>query len=85
MNNCYRQNYKYYNWLIFFEIDEFIYLKDFKNIKYFLNNSRFDKCQKVQLNWKFHTDNNLLYYDNRTLKERFTELPFWARGVKKGG
>ena len=25
MNDCYRKNYKYYNWLIFYEIDEFIY------------------------------------------------------------
>ena len=25
------------------------------------------------MNWKFHTDNNLLHYDNRTLKERFPE------------
>ena len=25
------------------------------------------------LNWNIHTDNNLIHYDNRTLKERFPE------------
>ncbi len=85
MNDCYRKNYKYYNWLIFYEIDEFIYLKDFNNIKLYLNNKRFKKCQKVQLNWNFHTDNNLLYYDNKTLKERFPDILPWLRGKKKAG
>ena len=50
----------------------------------FLNNSRFNHCQKIQLNWKFHTDNNLLHYDNRTLKERFPEVSKRARGKKVG-
>ena len=85
MNNCYRKNYKKYNWLIFYEIDEFIYLKDFKNIKLFLNNSRFNNCQKVQLNWNFHTDNNLLHYDNRSLKIRFPEILPSLKGKKKDG
>ena len=36
------------------------------------------------MNWKFHTDNNLLHYDNRTLKERFPEVSKRARGKKVG-
>jgi hypothetical protein len=85
MNHCYRNNYKNYNWLIFFEIDEYIYLKDFNNVKLFLNNSRFNNCQKVQLNWIFHTDNNLLHYENRTLKERFPDILPSLRGKKRDG
>ena len=85
MNHCYRKNYKNYNWLIFFEIDEYIYLKDFNNVKLFLNNSRFNNCQKVQLNWIFHTDNNLLHYENRTLKERFPDILPSLRGKKRDG
>jgi hypothetical protein len=73
MNDCYRKNFRNYDWLIFFEIDEYIYLKDFTNIKEYLNNTKFIKCQKIHLNWVFHTDNNLLYYENRPLKERFPE------------
>ena len=33
MDDCYQKNHNNYDWLIFYEIDEFIYLKDFKNIK----------------------------------------------------
>ena len=32
MNDCYKKNFKKYDWLIFFEIDEYIHLKNFKNI-----------------------------------------------------
>ena len=42
----------------------YLSLKDFKNIKSFLNQNKFSKCQAIQLNMYFHTDNNLLYYDN---------------------
>ena len=37
MNDCYKQNYKIYNWLIFYEIDEFIHLNNYSNAKNFLN------------------------------------------------
>ena len=85
MNDCYIKNYLNYDWLIFFDLDEFIYLRNFKNIKKFLNNGRFKKCQRIQLNWLFHTDNNLLYYDKRPIKERFKQKSKKARGVKTGG
>ena len=72
--NCYKQNHKNYDWLIFYDIDEFIYLKNYKNIKDFLTDKKFNKCQSIYLNWIIHTDNNLIYYDNRTLYERFPEI-----------
>ena len=34
--DCYDKNYKKYDWMIFYDIDEFINLKDHLNIKYFL-------------------------------------------------
>ena len=57
--------------MIFYEIDEFIYLKDFNDIKMFLNQSKFDKCDAVFLNWVHRSDNNKLHYENKTLSERF--------------
>ena len=84
MNDCYKRNYRNYDWLIFFEIDEYIHLKNIKNIKKYLQSSKFYKCQRIQLNWIFHTDNNLLYYDERPLKVRFTERERKARDVKRG-
>jgi len=84
MNDCYKKNYRYYDWLIFFEIDEYIFLYKIKNIKNYFKNPKFKKCERIQLNWIFHTDNNLLYYDSRPLKERFSEREKKARGVSKG-
>ena len=85
MNDCYLNNNITYDWIIFYEFDEFIYLKDFNNIKKFLSDKRFSNCTKIQLNWVFHTDNNLLYYDNRSLIQRFPEREPKARGKITGG
>jgi hypothetical protein len=74
MNDCYQKNYKTYNWLVFFEVDEYIHLRNYSNIKEYLNLDSFKNCQKIHLNWVHHTDNNLIHYDNRTLHERFPEV-----------
>lgn len=72
--DCYNNNYKKYDWLIFYDIDEYINLKNFKNIKDYLNQKKFNKCNSIYLNWIIHTDNNLIYYDNRTLCKRFPKI-----------
>ena len=74
LNDCYQKNNQAYDWLIFYDIDEYIHLKHYANIKPFLNEERFDNCKKIYLNWVFHTDNNLLLYDNRTLQVRFPDI-----------
>ena len=85
MEDCRRNNYQNYDWLIFFDMDEFLFLRKFSNIKEFLNQKIFNKCQRIQLNWFFHTDNNLLYYENRTLAERFPETDKRWKNIKIGG
>ena len=47
MNDCYHKNYKNYDWLLFYEIDEYIHLYNFQNIKLFLNQAKFKKCQEI--------------------------------------
>jgi hypothetical protein len=73
MDNCYQKNHINYDWLIFYEIDEFIYLKNFNSIKNFLNQTKFKKCDSIQLNWVHRSDGNNLYYENKPLQERFPE------------
>ena len=73
MNNCYKNNYELYDWLIFYELDEFIHLSNYSNIKLFLNEKKFNKCNLIYLNLICHTDNNLLFYENKSLVERFPE------------
>jgi len=82
MNDCYQTNYKIYDWLIFYEIDEYIHLSNYTNIKPFLNLPKFKHCEVIYLNLICHTDNNLIYYDNRPLAERF---PRTVPKYKKGG
>jgi len=74
MNDCYNNNYNYYDWLIFYEIDEFIHLYNYNKIKPFLNQNKFKNCQEILLNLVCHTDNNLLYYEDKPLFERFPNI-----------
>lgn len=69
--DCINKNYDKYDWLIFYDMDEFIYLKNFTSIKNYLDQQIFKKCQSIQLNMFFRNDNNLLLYDNRSLFQRF--------------
>ena len=72
MNDCYQSNSDKYDWLIFYDIDEFINLKYFNNIKVFLNQSKFIGCDKVELNWIHRIDDgNNLFYENKPLSIRF--------------
>ena len=72
-NYCYRKNKKYYDWFGFIDIDEFLFIEDNQNIKNYLYNEKFNKCQSVFFNWVIYNDNNLIKYDNRSLSERFTQ------------
>ena len=74
MNDCYQTNYVYYDWLIFYEIDEFIHLYKYNNIKAFLGKNKFKHCQEIYLNLVCHTDNDLLFYENKSLFERFPKI-----------
>ena len=74
IDSCYQTHHNYYDWLIFYEIDEFIYLKKYQNIKLFLLNKKFNDCESIQLNWVHMSDNNNLFYENKTLNERFPNV-----------
>ena len=71
INKCYQNNKNKYDWLIFYELDEFIFLKNYNNIKTFLSQEKFNNCKSIQLNWVHRSDNNLMYYDERPLAKRF--------------
>jgi len=75
--DCYQRNYLKYNWLLFYDIDEFIYLKE-RNIKDFLVKKIFNSCDRIYLNWVNHLDNDQLRYKNESLFKRFPKFKyFW--------
>ena len=74
LNHCYRNNYKNYNWLILFDMDEFIYLNGYKDIKKYLKKKIFDDCKVIFLNEVKHTDSNHIYYKKGMLSKRFKNI-----------
>jgi len=82
LNHCYKNNSHKYDWFIMFDMDEFINLKFYKNIKNYLNNKKFNKCTAIYFYRAFHTDNNQLYYINKSLAERFPESVYNVFTVK---
>ena len=82
MNDCYQKNSGKYDWLMFYDVDEFIHLKNYQNIKEFLIEKKFNGCQKIYLNWVMHTDNDLLHYENKTVQERFPIVKYSAKNQK---
>ena len=62
------------NWFMFFDFDEFLGFKgENMTIQKYLSQEKFDKCDVIKVNWLAYTDNDLVYYDNRTLIKRFTQ------------
>ena len=72
-NDCYEKNNKNYDWLSFFDLDEFLYIKNNKSIQEFLSDEKYNECKNVKINMLYYTDNDFIYYENKSLNERFTK------------
>ena len=71
--DCYKRNNRNYNWLSFYDFDEYLELKE-KNItiQEFLNNERYKNCQNIKINWlEYNSKNEALHYENKPLRLRF--------------
>ena len=69
--DCYEKYKIYYDWLSFFDFDEFLELKN-QTIQEFLDDNIFNCCQIIKINWLAYTSRNeLLYYENKSLQKRF--------------
>ena len=73
-------------WISFFDVDEYLRMHFEKNkfisIKEYLTNPIFEKCESISINWLLYSDNNLLFYENRSVIERFT-LPNYLHKENK--
>ena len=68
---CYYKYKKHYEWIMFFDVDEYLILPNYKNIHEFLEDEKFKYFNIIRVNWIFYDDNNLIFYDNRPLQQRF--------------
>jgi len=69
--DCYEKNNKNYDWLSFFDLDEFLEFNNSQNLQTFFGDEKFKECQVIKINWLMYSDNDLLYYENKPLAERF--------------
>lgn len=69
---CY-DNYKdEYDWIAFFDIDEFLSLVNDNDIHTFLSHERFDGYDVIAVNWKSYGDNDIVKNDGSGVLNRFT-------------
>lgn len=68
--DCYEKYKNKFNWILMVDMDEFLYIKRDKLKKYLLK-PIFKKCDFIKFQWVIPTDNNHLYYENKSLFERF--------------
>ena len=81
-NYCYKRYNKLFDWIAFFDFDEYLFINDYKNINNLIYNKRFEKCQTILFNWYFYDDNDLIKYDKRKVIERFSRPKMKSFGVK---
>lgn len=80
-NSCYNNLKDKFNWIIMNDIDEYLVIKN-DNLKNYLSNKIFKKCDFIKIHFVLTTDNNLIYYEKRPLFERFKSLYKNSKSVK---
>ena len=70
-NACYNEHKDDYDWICFFDCDEFLELKKFDNIKDFLSQDKFKDFQIIKVNWLSYNDNGNIYKTEGGVQERF--------------
>lgn len=71
---CYNLFYKDYDWIMFFDIDEYLTFKEHTNIKDYLSQEKFNDFDLIHVQWKIYDDNGLIHVENNdySLQKRFT-------------
>ena len=74
-SQCYDEYGDEYDWIGFFDADEFVTLKNYDNVKEFLSENCFKSPEIVGIYvyWEIYGDNDQLHYENKPVWERFTK------------
>ena len=73
-NSCYNEYKNQYDWIGFWDIDEFLVLEKEKTIDAFLSKDIFKNKQSIRICWKQYTDNGLLKANGNYSVKKFTEV-----------
>ena len=81
--DCYKNNNKTFDWLSFFDFDEFLELKPSNmKIQKFLGSNKFKKCINIKINWVYYDGISSLYFENKPLKKRLKSPNKIGRCIK---
>lgn len=69
-NECYKEYGSAYDWIMFFDMDEFMYLNNTNKVKEYLSGHVFDRFAMIHINWLNFGDNGQLKDDGRELQNR---------------
>ena len=62
-----------YQWVMFLDVDEFLVFHKHKTVEEYLNEPFFRDKNCIRINWLCYSDNDLIHYDDRPVRERFTQ------------
>lgn len=69
-NECYKEYGNKYDWIAFFDVDEFMFMYKEKTISSFLSNEIFDGFDMIHLNWVLFGDDDTVYNSELPLLQR---------------
>ena len=70
--DCYNRHRNEFDWMLYTDCgDEYLELTKFDNVKDFLNQNIFDGYDLIHINLLTYGDNDLIYYEDKPLCERF--------------
>lgn len=72
-NECYKKYGNECDWIAFFDADEFLDFSLTDNISSFISEFENSDYNCVFINWLCYNDNDKIYYEDKPLKERFTQ------------
>lgn len=67
----YDEHHKKYDYIAFFDCDEYLVLNQDKTIQEYLGRSIFDDAQVIQISWMMFGDNGNIRYEDKPMYERF--------------
>lgn len=80
--DCYETHKHHFDWIAYFDCDEFLTFTQSITIKEFLRQKQFNRYQLIHINWMVYGDNNLLYNDGRKVVDRFVK-PIYPLNFKR--